>query len=61
MSVRNASVGGALGLGGFAAGHGATWIVATATLVVLAGALTAAEIGATAPLRRLWRLARRRW
>jgi hypothetical protein len=28
-------------------------------LAVLAGALGAAELGATAPLRRLWKLARR--
>jgi hypothetical protein len=59
MSVRNASVGGAVGLGGIAAGHGSTWVTATVVLVVLAGALGAAELGATAPLRRLWKLARR--
>lgn len=54
--MRHVSVGGVAGLGGLAAGHGSTWIVATTMLVVLAGALGAAELGATAPLRRLWRL-----
>lgn len=60
MSVRNASVGGAVGLGGISAAHGSGWIIATAILVVLAGALGAAELGATAPLRRVWRYAARR-
>lgn len=60
LSVRHVSVGGVAGLGGLAAGHGPAWIVATATLVVLAGALGAAELGTTAPLRRLVKLLLRR-
>jgi hypothetical protein len=60
LSVRHVSVGGVAGLGGLAAGHGPTWVIASAILIVLAGALGAAEIGQTAPLRRLWKLARRR-
>jgi len=59
MSIKSASVGGALGLGGAAAGHGSAWVIATVALVILAGALGAAELGSTAPLRRLWKLARR--
>jgi hypothetical protein len=61
MSVRGASAGSALGLGGALAGHGSTWVVATVALVVLAGALGAAELGATTPIRRVWRLAKRLW
>jgi hypothetical protein len=53
-------VGGVAGLGGLAAGHGSVWIVATTVLVVLAGALGAAELGTTAPLRRLVKLLLRR-
>jgi hypothetical protein len=59
MSVRGAAAGGALGLGGAVSGHGPTWVVATVILVMLAGALGAAELGATAPLTRLVRLLRR--
>lgn len=57
--MRHVSVGGVAGLGGLAAGHGPTWVVASAILLVLAGALGAAELGNTAPLRRLWKLVRR--
>jgi hypothetical protein len=59
MSVRQVTAGSALGLGGAVSGHGPTWVVATVILVMLAGALAAAEIGTTAPLTRLVRLLRR--
>jgi hypothetical protein len=57
--VRHVSVGGVAGLGSLATGRGPVWVVATAILVVLAGGLGAAELGSTAPLRRLWKLMRR--
>ena len=57
--MRHVSVGGVAGLGGLAVAHGSTWVAASAILVVLAGALGAAELGNTAPLRRLWKLVRR--
>gem|GEM_PF-4913395 len=58
--MRHVSVGGVAGLGGLAASHGSVWVVATAMLMVLAGALGAAELGASAPLRRLVKFVLRR-
>jgi hypothetical protein len=60
LSVRHVSVGGVTGLGSLAATRGPGWVVASAILVVLAGAVGAAELGTTAPLSRLWKLIRRR-